>query len=174
MNNAYPEKPLLQYRRTPIEMAAIIAAINSIEANVEIKRMAYIMIRNESGNGKSFFNYNGAGFQADGNRWPSVYDKLIAGVVKKVENGTGIQRLFLAFYNVSGCLSILFSRIAGRGLYVGGMTHQIWANHYVKDVNDLCLAYQKEWVKGSVDAVPTAQEKANFISMYNQAEKLFM
>ena len=174
MNNAYPEKPLLQYQKTSVEMAAVIAAIKSIEANFEIKRMAYIMFRNESGNGTSGINNNYLGFQADGNRWNSIYDKLIAGVVKKVENGTGNERLFLAFYNVSGCISMLFDRVAGRGLYIGGITHKIWANHYVKDANDLCLAYQKEWVKGSLKAIPTAQEKENFISMYNQAEKLFI
>lgn len=174
MNNAYPEKPFVLYRKTPVEMAAIIAAIHSLESAVEIKRMAYILIRNESGNGKSFFNYNGAGFQADSGRWAKCYDNLIEGVVKKVENGTGIERLFIAFKNVGGCLSMLADRISGRGIYIGGTTHKIWVNHLVKDVDDLCLAYQKEWVKGTANALPTTQEKSNFISMYNQAEKLFV
>lgn len=173
MNNAYPEKQLLSYVKTSVEMAAVIAAIKSLQANVEIKRMAYIMFRNESGNGKSGVNNNYCGFQADSGRWATVYDKLIDGVVKKVENGTGKERLFLAFKDVSGCLSMLFDRVAGRGLYIGGITHKVWLNHYVKDAEDLSIAYQREWVKGNKDYVPTDLEKANFISMYNQAQKLF-
>lgn len=173
MNNSYPEKSILAYKKTFVAMADVISDIKKSTENVDIKRMAYVMFRNESGNGKSGINNNYCGFQADSGRWSPLYDNIIEGVVKKVENGTGKDRLFLAFYDVNGCLSMLFDRVKGRGLYIGGTTKKIWVNHLIKDVNDLSLAYQKEWVKGSINAVPTPQEKSNFISMYNQAIKLF-
>ena len=173
MNNAYPEKSILAYKKTFVAMADVIADIAKSTAKVEVKRMAYLLFRNEGNNGKSGVNNNYCGFQADSGRWSPLYDNIIEGVVKKVENGTGKERLFLAFKDVSGCLSMLLDRIEGRGLYIGGTTKKIWVNHLVKDVNDLCLAYQKEWVKGSINAVPTPQEQANFISMYNQAIKFF-
>jgi hypothetical protein len=47
MTNAYPEKPLLNYKKTTVEMAAVIAAIKALTATPEQKRMAYIMLRNE-------------------------------------------------------------------------------------------------------------------------------
>ena len=173
MKNYYPEKPIVPYIKTSVEMASVIAAINVLQANIEIKRMAYITFRNESGNGASGICQNYCGFQADSGRWQAIHDNDIVGVVKKIENGTGKERLFLAFKDVTGCLSMLFERVAGRGLYIGGMTHKIWVDHFIKDVQNLCLAYQKEWVKGDVNAMPTESEMKNFISMYNQAARLF-
>ena len=172
MTNAYPEKPMLQYMKTTVEMAAVIAAIKATTAIPEIKRMAYIMFRNESGNGSHGINNNYCGFQADSGRWSAVHDQAISGVVSKVENGTGKVRLFLAFNDVSGCIGMLLERVQGRGLYIGGTTHHI-LNMAINTPHDLSRAYQKEWVKGSAAAEPTPAEDSNFLSMYGQAAKLF-
>lgn len=171
--NAYPEKPIVPYKKTVVEMALVIKYLQSLVVNKEVKRMSYIIFRNEGANGKSGINFNFCGFQADSGRWGKEHDDSIIGVVRKVENGTGKERLFLAFKDVGGCLSMLVERVEGRGLSVGGTTKKIWKNHLVKDATDLATAYQREWVKGSVTATPTQSELNNFLSMYKQAEKLF-
>lgn len=153
-------------------MAAVIAALVKSDTIPEIKRMAYIMFRNESGNGKSGICNNYCGFQADSGRWAAIHDSSIEGIVKKVENGTHLERLFLAFYDVSGCLDMLNERVQGRGLYIGGKTHRVLTMQ-INSVNNLCRAYKKEWVTGNATAEPDATFLANFTSMYNQAVKLF-
>lgn len=173
LKNAYPEKPVVPYKKTTVEMAEVISDIQKALIPTEVKRMSYIMFRNEGANGKSGICYNFCGFQADGGRWDKKFDPLIMGIVKKVENGTGRERLFLAFKDVNGCLTMLFDRVQGRGLYIGGTTHKVWENHYVKDVYDLSVAYQREWVKGNATALPTFAEGASFRSMYKQAAVLF-
>ena len=172
MKNYYPEKPFLQYKRTTIEMAIIILYLQRLNVPAEIKRMAYIMFRNEGANGMSGICNNYCGFQADSGRWNAKFDKLISGVVEKKENGTNKVRYFLAFNDVAGCLQMLLDRVQGRGLYVGGTTHKVY-QHTVTDSTDLATAYQREWVKGSKTANPTADELKNFPSMYKQAAKLF-
>ena len=173
MTNAYPEKQILPYVRTSVEMGMVISFIKLATVDAEVKRMAYIMFRNESGNGKSGVNNNYCGFQADSGRWAALHDPGIAGVVEKRENGTGNIRLFLAFNSVEGCLDMLYERIEGRGLYIGGDTHKIWKYH-IGSVQDLARAYKKEWVSGSAAAEPSDTELAAFISMYRQGEKLFV
>lgn len=173
MTNFYPEKPIVQYMKTTVEMAAVIGYLQSAKAHVEIKRMTYVVFRNESNNGKSGINNDYCGFQADSGRWNEVHDAKISGVVVKTENGTGKQRLFLAFNDVTGCLDMLLERVEGRGLYIGGITHKILIMHITTPV-ELARAYKKEWVSGSATIEPSKQEADNFISMYNQAAKLFM
>lgn len=172
MNNSYPEKPIVAYKKTSVEMAAVISALKDELGLTEIKRMAYIMFRNESANGQRGINNNYCGFQADSGRWSAVHDKAISGVVRKVENGTGKERLFLAFNDVSGCIGMLLERVRGRGLYIGGTTHKILTMK-INTPEDLCRAYKKEWAAGSATAEPSPAELANFLSMYKQAEKLF-
>lgn len=172
MTNYYPEKPMLPYVKTSIEMAKVIDYLKRFQIGNEIKRTAYVMFRNESSNGKSGICNNYCGFQADSGRWNKTHDDKIEGVVKKVENGTGKERLFLAFKDFTGCIDMLLERVQGRGLYVGGTTHKI-ITMKVNNSDDLARAYKKEWVSGSAKIEPSAQEKANFISMYNQAVKLF-
>lgn len=172
MINAYPEKPVIPYKKTTVEMATVIAYLQKSAAAAEIKRTAYIMFRNESSNGRSGINNNYCGFQADSGRWSTAHDAKIAGVVAKVENGTGKQRLFLAFNDVTGCLDMLLERVEGRGLYIGGVTHKILIMHITTPV-ELARAYKKEWVSGSAKAEPSKAEADNFISMYKQTLQLF-
>ena len=68
-------------------MSDVIESANSItEYPIEVKRMAYIMFRNESANGKSGVNNNYIGFQSDSGRWQSKYDKYFVGVCIRKEN----------------------------------------------------------------------------------------
>ena len=172
MKNYYPEKPLVDYVKTKVEMGIVIAYLKALTVSPEVKRMAYIMFRNESGNGQRGICNNYCGFQADSGRWSSIHDTKISGIVRKVENGTGKERLFLAFHDVTGCLGMLIDRVIGRGLFIGGTTTKVWQKN-IQSVNDLCRAYKKEWVTGSAKAEPTPQDIVNFTSMYNQAVKLF-
>lgn len=173
MTNAYQnDKPMLPYIRTTVEMAIVILYLQKLNINKEIKRTSYILFRNESANGHSGVNNNYCGFQADSGRWDEKYTPLISGVVSKAENGTGKTRLFLAFNDVGGCLSMLTGKIAERGLYVGGRITKI-ANMLIITPADLCSAYQKSWVTGNPNAIPSAQQLQAFLSMYAQAAKLF-
>lgn len=172
MTNFYPEKPIVPYKSTPVEMTVIIQYLQKCTVDPEIKRATYVIARNESSNGKSIINFNLAGLQADSGRWSAVHDAQIVGVVIKNENQTGKQRLFLAFNDVTGCLDMLIERVEGRGLYIGGVTHKILIMHITTPV-ELARAYTKEWVQGSATAEPTKQAADNFLSMSNQAAKLF-
>ncbi|WP_343692753.1 hypothetical protein [Chitinophaga sp.] len=172
MKNAYPEKPMVPYQKTTVEMAKVIAAIKKLQAPVEVKRSTYIVFRNESANGKSGVNNNFGGIQVDSTRWPAKYDRLITGVVSKTENGTGNVRLFAAFASPESFLEMLSDRLKDRGIYVGGDTYRVVKAH-VDTPAELALIYKREWVTGDKDAILTEAEQKNFVSMYNQAEALF-
>ncbi len=63
MKNYYTDKPVLQYRKTTVEMGAVVAYLQSLPVQVEAKRGAYIMFRNEGANGKAGINNNYVGAQ---------------------------------------------------------------------------------------------------------------
>lgn len=172
MTNAYPDKKLLPYMRTTVEMSVVILYLQGLSIDKEIKRISYILFRNEGANGKSGVNNNYCGFQADVGRWNEGYTPLISGIVSKIENGTGRNRLFLAFYDVGGCLSMLTRKMTERDLYVGGTITKI-VTMKINTPTDLCRAYQKSWVTGSPSAEPSDTQLKGFLSMYNQAAKLF-
>lgn len=173
MNNYYPEKPEIPYKKTRVEMSLVIAYLQKAIAPAEHKRAAYIMFRNESANGASGLNNNYAGIQADSGRWPAIYNNHIIGVVTKTENGTGKIRLFCAFADFTTSIDFLLERVNARGLYVGGHTHKI-TNVAITSAADLAVAYKREWVKGNALYNPTVDEKNAFLSMYRQAAKLFV
>ncbi|HWV69518.1 hypothetical protein [Chitinophaga sp.] len=172
MKNAYPEKPVLKYMPTRVEMATVIAGIKKADYPAEVKRAAYIIFRIESANGTKGINNNYSGFQADAGRWPSMYDKAISGVVQKKENGTGNMRLFIAFNKPEDSLNMLMGRLQARGLYIGGTTHKILEME-VHTVTDLARAYKKEWAAGNPKAEPPALEVQTFKSIYKQAQTIF-
>lgn len=172
MQNAYPEKPLVPYQKTKVEMPLVIKYIASMSIPTEVKRAVYIFFRNESMNGQKGVNHNYAGIQADSGRWQKTYDPMIVGVVRLKENQTGRERLFCAFRDFTASVDFLAGRLQARGLYVGGTTHKIVTMH-VTDETALARAYYKEWVKGSAAAEPGEQAQKNFLSMYRQAEGLF-
>lgn len=170
--NYYPEKPVLKYQKTSVEMGAVVEYLKSLSVDTEVKRTTYIIFRNESANGKSGINNNYGGFQADSGRWQTEYDSKISGTVIKSENGTNKERIFLTFADFKGSIDMLTGRIKARGLCVGGFAHKIAKLHITTSV-DLCVAYKREWVTGSPTAMPSEKEFDNFESMYKQATKLF-
>lgn len=172
MINAYPEKPTVPYERTIVTMADIISYLQSASSPVEVKRSAYIMFRVESANGASGINNNYVGCQADVGRWAAKFDALITGIVEVQENGTGRDRLFVAFDRWQSCVDFLLDRVEHRGIYIGGVAIPI-SNMMVATETDLCTAYVREWATGQHAAQPTAQQLADWRSMYGQATGLF-
>lgn len=172
MKNYYPEKPAINYMRTSVEMGAVVAYIQSLTVDKEVKRAAYIMFRNESGNGKSGINNNYAGIQADSGRWPAQFDAKIAGVVIKKENGTGKEMLFVALHSWKDSIDFLIDRVISRGLHVGGYAHLV-AKMNIETPEQLAIAYKRDWVTGNRKYNPTPAEATAFLSMYRQAEKIF-
>ncbi|HEY0271778.1 MAG TPA: hypothetical protein VGC22_01280 [Chitinophaga sp.] len=170
--NAYPELPILEYEQTAVAMEDVIAYLAGQDVPREIKRSVYVIFRNESGNGSKGINNNYVGAQADGARWSSIFDDMLAGVVEKKENKTGKLRLFLAFYNWEDCVYFLVNRISSRGIFIGGYARLI-AKMEVDTPDQLATAYFRDWVKGDADYKPSAEEKTAFLSMYKDAVKLF-
>jgi hypothetical protein len=48
IRNSYPEKPVELFHRVSAEMGDIIAKIKKLNVPVEVKRAAYIIVRNET------------------------------------------------------------------------------------------------------------------------------
>jgi len=174
LKNYYPEKPILEYRRTSVSMPDVISLLQSMPINREIKRNAYILFRAESANGSSGINNNYCGFQADSGRLDPKFDNLISGIVKKNENTTGRERLFFAFTNIDNFLNMFTTRLRDRGLFIGGTCSRVWKGQLISNSNDLARAYYKEWVKGSAKYEPSATEVSNFLSMYKQSTNFFI
>jgi hypothetical protein len=170
--NAYPDKPVLPYKKTTVKMVDVIQYIASMNIPLELRRAAYIFFRIESANGESGINNNYIGAQADSGRWPGEYDSKIIGTVVKNENQTGRERRFIAFNSFKDCIDLLAGRLQARGLYVGGITHKI-AKVEVKTPVDLARAYIIEWVTGDANAHPSTEQLNNFLSIYKQAERFF-
>jgi hypothetical protein len=173
VKNAYPEKPIVPYRKTSVPMQDVINYIHSLPVELEVKRTTYIFFRNESTNGQKGINNNYAGIQTDGARWPAKFDEKIIGTVVLKENQTGKERRFAAFRDFRASVDFLADRVKARGLYVGGTTHKILTMK-VGDADALARAYYKEWVRGSATAEPTPEAKRNFLSMYRQATLHFV
>lgn len=177
MVNAYPEKPLIPYKATRVEMALVIAYIKLSKYPLEVKRAGYCYFRNESGNGSKGINNNYAGVQADSGRWPSKYDDKIIGVVSKPENKTLKVRLFCAFESFTTSIDFLLERVEARGLYIGGTTHLI-TKVKINTPAELALNYKREWAAGDKNWKPKTEEDLlglrNFESMYRQAVKIFV
>lgn len=173
MKNYYEDKPFVPYRKTTVEMPAVVEYLKKAIVTTEVKRAAYVMFRFESGNGSKGLNENYVGAQADSGRWPEKFDSVITGVVRKVENGTGRVRLFLQFATFSAGLDFLLDRVESRGLFVGGIERLI-TKKPVTDSRGLAIAYKKSWVHGSSKYKPTEEEISTFLSVYRQAEKIFI
>lgn len=172
MKNFYPKLPILDYEKTSVSMDEVIKYLQSLSIPVEIKRSVYVIFRNESANGKSGINNNFIGFQSDSGVWQSKYNKYFVGTTVLTENRTGKQRGFLCFSKWQDSIDILADKVSGRGLFIGGVTNFITKTK-ITDKGELAVAYLKEWVTGSNKYVPTTTEITSFVSMYNQAMKLF-
>lgn len=171
VKNFYPEKPEIPYKKTKVPMEDIITYLQSLSIPVEIKRITYVVFRNESFNGKSGVNNNYAGIQADNARWAAKFDESIVATCVQKENNGKVRR-FVCFRSWHDSLNMTIDRMKGRGIYVGGFASR-YAKMKVEDSEDLVRAYYKEWVKGDFEAEPTILAAKNFRSMYSQAVELF-
>lgn len=172
IKNAYPELPSMPYTRTSIDMDSVIAYIKESPYIPEVKRASYIIFRNESANGKSGICNNYIGLQTDGNRWDEEVSEKIIGTTLKDENKTGKQRRFACFSSFKDSLDILEYKILSRGLFVGGIARPYHTGP-VNSATDLAIAYYRNWVVGSNDALPEKDFINSFLSMYRQAETKF-
>jgi len=172
--NAYEEiKPYIPYHKTTVQMPEVVHYLKSVGVGIEIVRSAYIMFRNESGNGTAGINNNYIGAQADSGKWDEKWNSRIVGIVRKIEGRTGKERLFLAFDSYKTSLDLLLDRVEKRGIFVGRFAHKV-AKLDIENSIDLCRAYYKEWVTGKRDYEPTNSEMKDFLSMYAQSEKIFV
>jgi hypothetical protein len=173
IKNSYPEKPVEIFQRGSAEMGAIIDKIKALDFPIEVKRTAYVIARNETGNGKSIIaGTNPCGAQADSGRWPAKWDSAIKATCVKKENGTQRERRFLIFNTLENGLAFLCERIVSKGIFMGEQVNGRFHKGEIKTPEQLADAYQDEWVKGA-DVKPTPAESANFVSMYKQAKVVF-
>jgi hypothetical protein len=173
IRNSYPEKPVETFQRVSVEMGTIIAKIKTLDYPVEVKRAAYVVARNETGNGKSIISgTNPCGAQADSGRWPAKWDSVVKATCVKRENGTLKERRFLVFDTLESGLAFLCERIEAKGMFIGEKVAGRFHKGEIKTPEQLADAYQDEWAKGA-DVKPTSLEVKNFVSMYNQAKVVF-
>lgn len=174
VKNFYPEKPVMPFRSYKVEMSLIIAALKATNYPREVKRTAYVLIRNESANGKSVINgTNFCGAQSDSGRWPSKFDNTIIATCNRKENGnTNRVRGFLVFNTIESGVAFVCDRVQSKGIFIGETVTGRFHKGEVKTPEQLADAYQDEWVRGA-DVKPTPLEVKNFVSMYKQACELF-
>lgn len=154
-------------------MGAIIEALKSLEYPLEVKRAAYVVIRNESANGTSVINgTNLCGAQADSGRWPAKFDACIVATCTKNENMTGKERIFAVFDTLANGVSFVCDRVQAKGIFIGENVDGKYHKGDVRTPDQLADAYQDEWVHGE-DHHTTQTEIENFESMYNKAKILF-
>ena len=173
VKNFYPDKPVVPFQSVNIGMQPLINAIKASNLPVEVQRAVYIVIRNETANGRSVVNgTNPGGVQSDSGQWPAKWDSSIVATSVKTENRTGKERGFVVFDSITTGVAFMCERIQARGIYIGGTTHKI-TNYTIDTVSNLCKAYYQEWVEGDAQYHPTDGELDDFISMYNQSTKIF-
>ena len=172
VHNAYPELPVLPFARTSVAMPDVINYLSGKTVDTPIKRAAYVIFRNESGNGHKGVNNNYIGQQADGNRLPDKWTPAIAGTCVHAENQTGKLRRFVCFKEWKTCVDLLCDRVDARGLFVGGFAHP-FADMQVDTDDDWPLAYWREWVQGSATAQIPAADKSGLLQEYQAAVQAF-
>jgi len=173
IKNAYPELPEISCVVHTISIDDINNYIKTIPYIKEVKIVTQIITRNETGNGKYFLSNNGCGQQADGARLPDKWIPFISATFLKKENMTNTMRRFVAFKDWTTTIALLSDRVFKRGLFIG---ENIDSNYYKGDVKtkeDAAKAYWNEWVVGN-SSIPSTQFVKDYVSMYNQAEKIFL
>lgn len=173
VKNSYPEKKVVAFVAVPITMDKINATIKASTASKEVKAAAQVIIRNETGNGRSIINgTNPVGCQADSGRWASLWDSKIVATCLKKEGMTGKLRRFVVFDSLSTGIAFLIDRIEHKGLFIGEKVDSRYYKGNVTTPEQLAAAYWQEWVVGE-QTKPSEQFIKDFISMYKQAILLF-
>lgn len=151
--NFYPQFPEIPYQKTSVDMPTVVVFAKSLVGKypIEVVRMAYVIFRNESANGKSGVNNNYIGLQADNTEWTGLDLSNVIGTSVKVD-GAGDTRRFICF-NSDGyktCFDFMCYKVQKRGIV-----------DYA--------SYQAKWVSNPKEDTPEA--KADFISLYNSSIK---
>jgi hypothetical protein len=172
IKNAYPELKIVAPAITSVKMDVITAYIKTMPYIKEVKIITHVIIRNETGNGKSFLCNNGCGQQADGGRLSDRWLPFINGTFLMKENMTGASRRFCSFTDWTVTPNLLADRILKRGLFIGEQVDSTYYKGDVKTIEDAAVCYWREWVVGNQTS-PSKKFSSDFKSMYLQADKLF-
>ena len=164
VKNFYPSFPILPYKRTSIDMPAVISFANTLVGKYlkEVVRTSVAIFKNESANGKSGVCENYVGLQADNAVWQGLDLTNVIGTCVKTD-GAGDTRRFICF-NEKGyqsCFEFLCYKVQQRGMYIGA------AN--INNESDLYDIYQKKWVANPKEN--TVQAKKDFESLYQSSVK---
>lgn len=153
MKNFYPELPEVEYKKTTVGMPFIVLFAKTLigKYSLDTIRMAYVIFRNESANGKAGVNNNYIGLQADNAKWEGLPMGNIIGTSVKVD-GAGDTRRFICFneHGYKDCFDFLCYKVQQRN---------------IADYD----SYQAKWVANPKENTPEA--KADFISLYNSSIK---
>jgi len=173
MKNYYPELPEIPYKKTQIGMPFVVAFAKTLVGKYpkEVIRMAYIIFRNESSNGKSGVNNNYIGCQADNARWEGLPMENVIGTCVKTDNA-GDTRRFICF-NENGykdCFEFLCYKVQQREMFLKEETTTNLLFPMIEKIAEpLYHLYEQKWVSNPKE--DTSEAKANFISLYNSALK---
>jgi hypothetical protein len=171
--NSYPEKSVVAFVSVAIDKQKIIDILKLSDCSSEIKRSAYVIMRNETGNFHSVINgVNTSGVQADSGRWLQIWDNKIVATCLKNEGMTGKERRFVVFDKLETGIAFLINRIEAKGLFIGEKVGSQYYLGNVETVIDLAVSYWDEWVMGD-HSKPTDEFITEFTSMYNQAKLIF-
>jgi len=160
--NYYPQFPEVPYKKTSVDMPTVIAFAKALIGKypLEVVRAAYIIFRNESGNGQYGVNNNYIGLQADNAAWEGLDVSNIIGTSVKKDNAGEVRR-FICFndkgYQTS--FDFLCYKVQQRGIYIGA--------DGVKTPDDLAMQYELKWVANAPENTPA--NRAGIVSMYNSA-----
>ena len=173
IRNFYPEVNVIPFAKRSVEMGAIISALKGLDYPVEVKRSAYIIVRNETRNGASVIGgTNFCGAQSDSGLWPDKFTPHIVATMEKNENLTGKMRGFIVFDTVTSGLDFLCDRVQAKGIFIGENVDARYHKGDVRTPDQLADAYEDEWVYGE-DHNTTKSEASDFGSMYKQAVAIF-
>ena len=168
--NAYPNLPVVDYKRTKVEMPLVVLYIKSLNYPLEVKRTVYCIFRIESGNGGHGVNENYCGIQADGAAIGMPFDNSVIATCLENESMTGKVRRFCCFKDFKPSIDYLAAKVAKRGLYIGGGTNDQYSHvTHITDADSLDLAYIQEWVEGDPSAKPNKDELTEMEQMYHSA-----
>lgn len=162
--NFYPQFPEVPYQKTFIDMPSVVLFAKTLIGKypLEVVRAAYIIFRNESGNGKYGVNNNYIGLQADNAIWQGLDLSNVVGTSIKKDNAGDIRR-FICF-NENGyqtCFDFLCYKVQQRGIYIGA--------DGVHTPDDLAMQYELKWVANEKENTPA--NRAGIVALYQSATK---
>lgn len=173
VKNFYPQFPEIPYKKTSVDMPTVVVFAKTLVGKypLEVVRIAYVIFRNESTNGKSGVNNNYIGLQADNAQWEGLDLSNVIGTSVKVD-GAGDTRRFICF-NENGyqaSFDFLCYKVQQREMYAATPTPQGLLYPQVKIIaTPLYHLYQKKWVCNPKEDTEAALD--NFVSLYNSSLK---